>query len=76
MKLTKRQAETLREISNGRTMLRGRFDRYWWQDSDELCSMVARRLRSKGLIRTVYLSATRDEVQLTGTGESELLKHQ
>ncbi len=76
MKLTKRQMETLREISNGRTMLRGRFDRYWWQDSDELCTMVARRLRSKGLIRTVYLSATRDVVQLTGTGESELLKHQ
>lgn len=76
MKLTKRQAETLREISNGRTMLRGRFDRYWWQDSDELCSMVARRLRSKGLIRNVYLSATRDVVQVTVAGESELLKHQ
>lgn len=76
MKLTKRQVETLREIANGRTMLRGRFDRYWWQDSDELCSMVARRLRSKGLIRTVYLSATRDVVQITGAGESELLKHQ
>lgn len=76
MKLTKRQVETLREISNGRTMLRGRFDRYWWQDSDELCTMVARRLRSKGLIRTVYLSATRDVVQTTAAGESELLKHQ
>lgn len=76
MKLTKRQAETLREISNGRTMLRGRFDRYWWQDSDELCTMVARRLRSKGFIRTMYLSATRDVVQITGAGESELLKHQ
>ena len=76
MKLTKRQVDTLREISNGRTMLRGRFDRYWWQDSDELCTMVARRLRSKGLIRTVYLSATRDVVQVTVAGESELLKHQ
>lgn len=76
MKLTKRQAETLQEIANGRTMLRGRFDRYWWQDSDELCTMVARRLRSKGLIRTVYLSATRDVVQITAAGESELLKHQ
>lgn len=76
MKLTKRQVETLREISNGRTMLRGRFDRYWWQDSDELCTMVARRLRSNGLIRTVYLSATRDVVQITVAGESELLKHQ
>ncbi|WKW35210.1 hypothetical protein [Escherichia phage M01] len=76
MKLTKRQAETLREIANGRTMLMGRFDRYWWQDSDELCTMVARRLRSKGLIRTVYLNAARDVVQITGAGESELLKHQ
>lgn len=76
MKLTKRQADTLQEIVNGRTMLRGRFDRYWWQDSDELCTMVARRLRSKGLIRTVYLSATRDVVQITVAGESELLKHQ
>lgn len=76
MKLTKRQAETLREIANGRTMLRGRFDRYWWQDSDELCTMTARRLRSKGLIRTVYLNAARDVVHITGVGESELLKHQ
>lgn len=76
MELTKRQVETLREISNGRTMLRGRFDLYWWQDSDELCTMVARRLRSKGLIRTVYISATRDVVQITGAGERLSLKHQ
>lgn len=76
MKLTKRQVETLKAIDNGRTMLRGRFDRYWWQDSDELCSMVARRLRTKGLIRTLYLSATRDVIQLTEAGKSALLEHQ
>lgn len=76
MELTKRQVETLKAIDNGRTMLRGRFDRYWWQDSDELCSMVARRLRTKGLIRTLYLSAARDAIQLTEAGKSELLKHQ
>lgn len=76
MRLTKRQAETLKAIDNGRTMLRGRFDRYWWQDSDELCTMVARRLRTKGLIRTLYLSAARDVIQLTEAGKSALLEHQ
>lgn len=49
-------------------MLRGPFDKYWWQDSDKLCSVVARRLRSKGYIRTVYLNSARDKVEITKAG--------
>lgn len=49
-------------------MLRGKFERYWWSDSDTLCSAVARRLKSKGLIKTVYVNSVRDKVELTESG--------
>lgn len=67
-KLTDYQVNTLRAINEGKVMLRGRFDRYWWNDSDTLCSAVARRLKSKGLITTVYLNSVRDKVELTESG--------
>ena len=71
-KLTKYQLNTLRAISEGGTMLRGKFDRYWWQDSDVLCSAVARRLKARGLIKTIYLNPVRDIVQLTESGQAAL----
>ena len=49
-------------------MIRGRFDRYWWESTDTLCSAVARRLKSKGLIKTVYLNPVRGRVELTAAG--------
>lgn len=67
-KLTDYQFNTLRAISEGQVMLRGRFDRYWWASTDTLCSAVARRLKSKGLIKTVYLNSVRDRVELTAAG--------
>lgn len=67
-KLTPYQLNTLRALKEGNVMLRGRFDKYWWQDSDTLCSAVARRLKSKGLIKTVYLNSVRDKVELTDAG--------
>lgn len=67
-KLTDYQFNTLRAISEGQVMLRGRFDRYWWESTDTLCSVVARRLKSKGLIKTVYLNPVRDRVELTAAG--------
>ncbi|MCO7330333.1 hypothetical protein NH672_25135 [Klebsiella pneumoniae] len=67
-KLTDYQLNTLRAISEGQVMLRGRFDRYWWESTDTLCSAVARRLKSKGLIKTVYLNPVRDRVELTAAG--------
>lgn len=68
LKLTKYQRRTLQAIRAGNIMLRGQYDRYFWNDSDQLCSAVARRLKSKGLIRTVYLNAVRDKVELTPAG--------
>lgn len=67
-KLTDYQRNTMRAISEGQVMLRGRFDRYWWESTDILCSAVARRLKSKGLIKTVYLNSIRDRVELTAAG--------
>lgn len=67
-KLTDYQRNTLRAIGEGQVMLRGRFDRYWWESTDTLCSAVARRLKSKGLIKTVYLNSVRDRVELTAAG--------
>lgn len=67
-KLTDYQRNTLRAISEGQVMLRGKFDRYWWESTDTLCSAVARRLKSKGLIKTVYLNSIRDRVELTAAG--------
>jgi len=67
-KLTEHQANTLRAINEGKVMLRGKFERYWWSDSDTLCSAVARRLKSKGLIKTVYVNSVRDKVELTESG--------
>ena len=71
-KLTNYQFETLKAIDNGRVMLRGAYDRFWWQDDDNLCSAVAHRLRSKGLIKTVYLNSVRDVVKITDAGRSLL----
>lgn len=73
-KLTDYQLNTLRAISEGQVMLRGRFDRYWWESTDTLCSAVARRLKSKGLIKTVYLNSARDKVELTEDGRQALSK--
>ncbi|MEB6632762.1 hypothetical protein [Kluyvera cryocrescens] len=67
-KLTDYQRNTLRAISEGQVMLRGKFDRYWWGSNNTLCSAVARRLKSKGLIKTVYLNSIRDRVELTSAG--------
>lgn len=67
-KLTDYQRNTLRAISEGQVMLRGKLDRYWWESTDTLCSAVARRLKSKGLIKTVYLNSVRDRVELTVAG--------
>lgn len=67
-RLTDYQRNTLRAISEGQVMLRGQFDRYWWESTDTLCSAVARRLKSKGLIKTVYLNSIRDRVELTAAG--------
>jgi len=71
-KLTNYQINTLRAISEGELMLRGRFDRYFWNATDTLCSAVARRLRSKGLIKVVYLNSIRDKVELTDAGRAAL----
>lgn len=71
-KLTDYQFNTLRAISEGQVMLRGRFDRYWWESTDTLCSAVARRLKSKGLIKTVYLNPVRDRVELTAAGHQAI----
>jgi hypothetical protein len=71
-KLTDYQRNTLLAINEGKVMLRGRFDRYWWEDTDTLCSAVARRLKSKGLIKTVYMNSVRDEVKLTSTGHAAI----
>lgn len=68
LKLTLYQRRTLQAIHAGKIMLRGRYDRYFWNDSDQLCSAVARRLKSKGLIKTVYLNSVRDKVELTPAG--------
>ncbi|HFK4116311.1 TPA: hypothetical protein ACG1U5_004862 [Klebsiella aerogenes] len=73
-KLTDYQLNTLRAISEGQVMLRGRFDRYWWESTDTLCSAVARSLKSKGLIKTVYLNSARDKVELTEAGRQALSK--
>ncbi|EQB4319514.1 hypothetical protein ACYJ2I_004067 [Enterobacter hormaechei] len=73
-KLTDYQINTLRAIHEGKVMLRGRFDRYWWSESDTLCSAVAKRLKSKGLIKTVYLNSVRDKVELTEAGRQTLSK--
>ncbi|QGF20937.1 hypothetical protein JT354_gp30 [Serratia phage JS26] len=70
MKLTAYQKETLQALADGQVMLRGKFDRYWWESNDHLCSVVARRLKSKGLIRTVYLNSVRDKVELTPAGKA------
>lgn len=74
MKLTAYQKETLQALADGQVMLRGKFDRYWWQDNDNLCTVVARRLKSKGLIRTVYLNSVRDKVELTPAGKALIEK--
>ncbi|WP_139539754.1 hypothetical protein [Klebsiella spallanzanii] len=71
-KLTDYQFNTLRAISEGQVMLRVRFDRYWWESTDTLCSAVARRLKSKGLIKTVYLNPVRDRVELTAAGHQAI----
>ena len=71
-KLTAYQLNTLQALKEGNVMLRGLFDKYWWQDSDTLCSAVARRLKSKGLIKTVYLNSVRDKVELTDAGRQLL----
>lgn len=71
-KLTKHQFEILKAINNGRVMLRGVYDRFWWQDDDNLCSVVAHRLRSRGLIKTVYLNSVRDVVKITDAGRAVL----
>lgn len=71
-KLTDYQLNTLRAISEGKVMLRGKFDRYWWESTDTLCSAVARRLKSKGLIKTVFLNSVRDRVELTAAGAQVL----
>jgi hypothetical protein len=71
-KLTNYQRNTLKAIDSGAVMLRAKFDRYFWQESDQLCSAVGRRLKSKGLIRTVYLNSVRDKVELTNAGRAEL----
>ncbi|EAY5145612.1 hypothetical protein FE298_10645 [Salmonella enterica subsp. salamae serovar 47:z:e,n,x,z15] len=73
-KLTDYQVNTLRAINEGKVMLRGKFDHYWWSDSDTLCSVVARRLKSKGLIKTVYLNSVRDKVELTEAGRQAVSK--
>lgn len=67
-RLTDYQRNTLLAINEGQVMLRGQFDRYWWESTDTLCSAVARRLKSKGLIKTVYLNSIRDRVELTAAG--------
>ncbi|MCJ7341785.1 hypothetical protein LPQ20_20825 [Klebsiella pneumoniae] len=73
-KLTDHQINTLRAIHEGKVMLRGKFERYWWNDSDTLCTAVARRLKSKGLIKAVYLNSVRDKVELTEAGRQALSK--
>lgn len=71
-RITKYQLKTLKSIESGDVMLRGPFDRYWWQSSDKLCSVVGRRLRSKGFIRAVYLNSVRDKIELTNAGRAIL----
>lgn len=74
MKVTAYQKETLQALADGQGMFRGKFDRYWWEGQDKLCSAVARRLKSKGLIRTVYLNSVRDKVELTPAGKALIEK--
>lgn len=74
MKVTAYQKETLQALADGQVMLRGKFDRYWWETNDNLCTVVARRLKSKGLIRTVYLNNVRDKVELTPAGKALIEK--
>lgn len=71
-KITERQINTLKSISNGEVLLRGKFDRYWWEGSDLLCTAVARNLRKKGLIKCVYLNRVRSVIKLTDAGISVL----
>ncbi|EGT0627448.1 hypothetical protein [Citrobacter freundii] len=72
-KLTEYQLSTLCDIQDGKVMLRGRIDRYWWADTGKLCSPVARGLMLKGLIQTVYVNSTREKVEITEAGRMALL---
>lgn len=67
-KLTQYQIDTLVALHDGAVMLRGELDSYFWQDSNKRCSVVARNLAAKGLIRNVYINHSRDLVKLTDKG--------
>ncbi|WP_199143235.1 hypothetical protein [Citrobacter braakii] len=74
-RLTEYQLSILRDILEGKVMLRGRLDRYWWTDTGKLCSPVARGLMLKGLLQTVYVNSTRDKVEITEAGRMALLNN-
>jgi hypothetical protein len=72
-KLTDYQFNVLKALSDGKVILRGPRDIYFWEDNDSRCSVVARRLVSKGYVRPVFLNALRDSVELTDAGRQVLM---